>query len=40
MQVPLQITIRDIPPSDALEAHIREKVGKLEQFYPRITGCR
>lgn len=40
MQVPLQITIRDIPTSEALETHIREKAGKLEQFYPRITGCR
>lgn len=40
MQRPLQIVIRDIPPSDALDAHIRDKVEKLEQFYPRITGCQ
>lgn len=40
MQSPLQITVRDIPHSDALDAHIREKVEKLEQFYPHIIGCR
>ena len=39
MQRPLQITTRDIPESDAIDAHIREKVGKLEQFYPHIVGC-
>ena len=33
MQSPLQITIRDIPASDALEAHIRDKVEKLENFF-------
>jgi ribosomal subunit interface protein len=26
--------------SDALEAHIREKVAKLAEFHPRITSCR
>ena len=40
MQVPLQITVRDIPHSEALDAHIRERAGKLEAFYPRITSCR
>jgi ribosomal subunit interface protein len=40
MQVPLQITTRDLPHSDALEAHIRDKVAKLEEFHPRITSCR
>ncbi len=39
MQRPLQITTRDIPESEAIDAHIREKVGKLEQFYPHIVGC-
>ena len=39
MQSPLQITIRDISQSEALETQIREKVEKLEHFYPRITGC-
>jgi ribosomal subunit interface protein len=40
MQIPLQITIRDVPHSDALEAQIREKAAKLESFHPRITSCR
>ena len=40
MQIPLQITIRHIPPSAALEAHIRDKAAKLEEFHPRITSCR
>ncbi len=40
MQVPLQITTRDMPHSDALEAQIREKAAKLEEFHPRITSCR
>jgi ribosomal subunit interface protein len=40
MQIPLQITIRDIERSDALETHIREKANKLEEFFERITSCR
>jgi ribosomal subunit interface protein len=40
MQVPLQITMRDIAHSDALDAHIRDKAAKLEEFHPRITSCR
>jgi ribosomal subunit interface protein len=40
MEVPLQITFRDIEPSEAVEARIREKVAKLEQYYDRITSCR
>lgn len=40
MQIPLQITFHDIEHSDALEAHIQEKVQKLEQFYPALIGCK
>ncbi len=40
MQQALQIHIHDIPPSEALEARIREKVAKLEEFHPNIIGCR
>lgn len=40
MQVPLQITIRNVQHSDALEALIRDKVVKLTEFHPRITSCR
>jgi len=40
MQVPIQITVRDMLHSEALEAHIRERVAKLEAFHDRITTCR
>jgi ribosomal subunit interface protein len=40
MQVPLQIAIRNVARSEALEAHIREKVAKLEEFHTHITSCR
>jgi ribosomal subunit interface protein len=37
MQVPLQITLRNIPHSDALEQRIRDKAAKLEPLNLRIT---
>ena len=40
MQQPLQITFRDIPPSEFVEAAIREKAEKLDQFFDRIMSCR
>jgi ribosomal subunit interface protein len=40
MQRPLQIVIRDMPHSAAVETHIREKVEKLELFYSHIVGCK
>ncbi len=40
MQIPLQITFRGIPHSDAVEARIREKVSKLDRFHSHIMGCR
>lgn len=40
MQTPLQITFRDMEPSEAVEARIREKAEKLEQYYDKITSCR
>jgi ribosome-associated translation inhibitor RaiA len=40
MPIPLQVSVRDIPRSDALDARIREKVAGLERFHPRITSCR
>lgn len=40
MQRPLQIVFRDMPHSEAVEAHIREKAEKLEQFYSNIVGCK
>ena len=40
MQIPLQITFRHMERTDALEAKIREKAQKLEQFAEHITSCR
>lgn len=40
MSAMLQITIRDVPHSEALDAKIREKAEKLEKFYPHIMRCR
>ncbi|MDD5385051.1 MAG: ribosome-associated translation inhibitor RaiA [Gallionella sp.] len=40
MQIPLQITIRDVEHSEALETHIRSKAEKLEEFFKHITSCR
>ncbi len=40
MQLPLQITFRGFPHSDAVEANIREKGSKLDQFYTHIMNCR
>lgn len=40
MKLPLQIVFRDFPQSEAVEAAIREKAEKLEQFFDRIMGCR
>lgn len=39
MQVPLQISFRDVPQSDAVEARIREMAAKLERYHKRIMSC-
>ena len=39
MQIPLQISFRNMDPSPAVEARIREKAAKLERFHDRIIGC-
>ena len=38
--IPLQITFDGLVHSDPVEAAIRERVAWLEQYYPRMTGCR
>lgn len=38
--LPVQITVRDMPVSDALETLIRKRAYKLNHFYDRIMGCR
>ncbi len=40
MRLPLQVTFRNIPSSEAIEAHINEKAAKLDRFYDRIMSCR
>jgi ribosomal subunit interface protein len=40
MLLPLQITFRDMPHSDAVETAVREKVAKLERYSNCITSCR
>ena len=40
MDAQLQITVREMPHSEALEAEIRRKVAGLERVHPRITTIR
>jgi ribosomal subunit interface protein len=40
MQNPVQVTFRDMPRSDAVEARILEKAEKLNRYYDRIMNCR
>lgn len=40
MKLPLQIGFRNMNPSEAVEAKVRERVDKLEQFYDHIMSCR
>lgn len=40
MQIPLQITIRDLPHSEAIEMNIHKKVQKLHLYNDRIMSCR
>lgn len=40
MKIPLQVTFRDMPPSEAVETRIRAKADKLGRFYDRIVNCR
>lgn len=40
MQVPLEITYRDVPKTDAIEALVHEKVAKLEEVCDHINSCQ
>ena len=40
MELPVQITYRNMEPSEAVTARIREEAAKLDTFFPRITSCR
>ena len=39
MQIPLQITFRDMKHSDAIESDIRHRATRLERFEEQITRC-
>ena len=40
MRLPLQITYRNLSPSEAVDRCIRERVERLDRFCDRIMGCR
>lgn len=40
MQLPLQITFKGFPSSEAVESKERERALKLEHLFGRITSCR
>jgi ribosomal subunit interface protein len=40
MQIPLQITLRNIAKSEAVEACIRRKAEKLDRYHRHIISCR
>ncbi|MEJ2508837.1 MAG: HPF/RaiA family ribosome-associated protein [Gammaproteobacteria bacterium] len=40
MQLPLQITFRNMEPSPAVEAKVRERAEKLDRFFDHIMSCR
>lgn len=39
MAIPLDLTFRDMEPSDAVTAVIRERLGRLEKAHARIHRC-
>jgi len=40
MQLPVQVSFRNMPPSEAIETDVRERAAKLEAFFERITSAR
>jgi ribosomal subunit interface protein len=40
MQLPLQVSFRDVPPSAAVETKVRDRAARLDRYYDRIMGCR
>lgn len=40
MEIPLRVTFRNMPPSKAIEANVRERAAKLGSLYDRLMGCR
>jgi ribosomal subunit interface protein len=40
MQIPLQITLRNLAKSETVEAEIRKKAEKLDRYHRHIVSCR
>ncbi|HHO68640.1 MAG TPA: HPF/RaiA family ribosome-associated protein [Gammaproteobacteria bacterium] len=40
MKLPLEIVFRNLEPSEAIEARVRERAEKLERFHQDIMSCR
>lgn len=40
MDVPLELSFRNMDASDAVERRVRERVAKLETYFGRINSCR
>lgn len=40
MEIPLQVSFKNMDHSDAVEERVREKAGKLEQYFSHLTSCR
>jgi ribosomal subunit interface protein len=40
MELPLQISFRGLPPSEAIADRVRERAARLDRFHSRIMGCR
>lgn len=40
MQIPVQITFRNLDHSSAVEERVREQAAKLDQYFNRIMSCR
>lgn len=39
MQIPWEVSYRNVRPTTTIQSLIDEKVAGLERFYPRIIGC-
>jgi len=40
MELPVQLTYRNMEPSDAVTARVEAEASKLDTFFDRITSCR
>ena len=40
VQLPVQVTFRNMPPSETIEAEIHRRASRLDTFFDRIMACR